>query len=87
METLLANCEHHPYTSFSNLDRGEYPVKKFSLVETKFGGRIKVDLKDFYVYLPARFAVELYTKEVLDELNSQDIVMVYNGNGPEINSR
>lgn len=87
MEKLLSSCEYHPYKSFGSLGRGEYPVKKFSMVETKYGHRVKVDLKEFYVYLPARFAVDQFTAEVLDELNEQDIVMIYNGKGSEPNSR
>lgn len=52
MEELLFACEKRPYKSFSNLSNGEYIVKRFSVVETKFGTRVRVDCEGFYVFLP-----------------------------------
>lgn len=87
MQALAASCEHRPYKSFSTLERGEYPVTGFSVADTKFGKRIRVDLRECYVFLPQRFSVDLINEEVRKELNSQDIVMVYRGKGSEVNSR
>lgn len=87
MEALLSSCEHRPYKSFSTLDCGEYPVTKFSISETKYGDRIRVDLKECYVFLPQRFSVDLFNEQAIKDLNSQDIVMIYRGKGSEVNSR
>lgn len=87
METLLTSCEHRPYRSFTTLECGEYPVTKFSISDTKFGKRIRVDLRECYVFLPQRFSVELFNEEVIKDLNSQDIVLIFRGKGSEANSR
>lgn len=87
MEALLSSCELRPYKSFSTLERGDYPVQKFSISDTKYGKRVKVDLKECFVYLPPRFSVELLNEEVIKELNEQDIVMVFHGKGLDTNSR
>lgn len=87
MEALISSCELRPYKSFSTLERGEYPVKNFSISDTKYGKRIKVELKECYVYLPPRFSVDLLNEDVIKELNEQDIVMTFLGKGLEPNSR
>lgn len=87
METLLSSCEYRPYKSFTTLERGEYPVTSFSISDTKYGKRIRVDLRECYVFLPQRFSIDLFNEEVIKDLNSQDIIMIYRGKGSEVNSR
>lgn len=67
-----------PYTSFENLPRGDYRVRSFSLVETKFGTVMRVDLADKYLLLPKRFADD-QTEESINLLNSSPKLMEYRG--------
>lgn len=87
MEELLHACEFRPYKSFKDMERGEYPIKKFSVIATKFGDRIRVDLEDCHVYLPTRFQTKEFPQDRLDELNKKDVVLVFNGKEPGVNGR
>lgn len=78
LNTLKAACTHKKYVSFKDLSNGEYIVNKFSIVNTVYGERIRIDLQDTYMYLPQSFLKTL-TSEVLDELNKSPKVMVYQG--------
>lgn len=64
--------------SFGALDRGEYPVHAFELVDAKYGQTLKADLGDQYVFLPKRFADDL-TEEKVKALNTIPQIMVYEG--------
>lgn len=78
MEALKAACKKLKYQSFEDFKSGEYIVKQFSLVDTKYGKRIKVELSDVYLFLPERFN-SAATPEGIAELNSTPKVMIYTG--------
>lgn len=78
MEELKAACIPRSYQSFDKIQPGEYPVKRFSLVETRYGNRIKVELSDVYLLLPERFNTAS-TEEKLAKLNSSPKMMIYSG--------
>lgn len=67
-----------PLVSFSQLPVGEYTVLEFSLVQTKFGPKIKADLGDKIVFLPNRF-VKGHTAESVATLNTLPHLMIFSG--------
>lgn len=67
-----------PLMSFSQLSVGEYIVSEFSLVQTKFGPKIKCDLGDKVVFLPSRFVKDMDEEKVL-ALNSVPQILVFSG--------
>lgn len=67
-----------PVVSFSQLPVGEYTVLEFSLVQTKFGPKIKADLGDKIVFLPNRFVKE-QTAESVAALNTIPQLLVFSG--------
>lgn len=64
--------------SFSELPVGEYGVSEFSLVHTKFGPKIKVDLGEQFVFLPNRFSKDM-TEEQVSTLNSVPQTLIFSG--------
>lgn len=67
-----------PLVSFSHLPSGEYVVTEFSLVQTKFGLKIKADLGDKIVFLPNRFSKDM-TQEKVASLNTIPQILIYSG--------
>lgn len=78
MQALKAACISRNYQSFRDFKPGEYPVERFSVIETKFGNRIKVELKEVYLLLPERYNTAA-TPEGIADLNSCSKMMVYSG--------
>lgn len=78
LNALKAACSHKKFTSFKDLSPGEYIVNKFTIINTAYGERIRVDLHDSYMYLPQGFLKTL-NPEVLDDLNKSPKMMVYGG--------
>lgn len=78
LNTLKAACKHKKFVSFKDLPPGEYIVNKFSITDTMFGERIRIDLQETYMYLPESFFKYLKPHH-LDELNKAPKVMVYEG--------
>lgn len=82
LEKLKAACAKKsqpakPYKSFSALPPGEYAVYEFSKIETKHGQRIRITLRDSYMYLPERCILD---DADIKELNSvPPRMMVYGG--------
>lgn len=72
-----AGCSK-PLVSFSELPIGEYVVSEFSLISTKFGPKIKADLGDKIVFLPARFSKNMDAEKVAS-LNSVPQILVFSG--------
>lgn len=87
MDKLLESCEFRPYKGFGDVERGEYAVKRFSVADTKYGHRVRVDLEEFYVYLPARFQALDFPKDRIDDLNLKDVILVFKGKEPGVNGR
>lgn len=77
-ETLVSACTPLNYTNFNDLERGQYLIKKFSFVKTKYGDRIRCDLEDRYVYLPQRFAANIFEEDIA-ELNKGEKYLLHNG--------
>lgn len=74
------NYKH--FASFKDLLPGEYIVEKFSIVNTKYGERVRIDLHDSYMYLSKSFLNTL-TPEVIDDLNKAPKMMLYQGKDAE----
>lgn len=75
-----------PFKSFKDLQEGKYKVERFDLVETNFGDRVRIKTNDAYMYLPERYAEEM-TEEVINELNTSSVTMIYSGKDPENQNR
>lgn len=70
------------FVSFKDLSPGEYIVEKFSIANTKYGERVRIDLHGSYMFLPQSFSKTL-TPEVIDNLNKAPKMMVYQGKDAE----
>lgn len=75
---LLRACNQNEYKNFDELNVGSYPVEKFIILDTKNGKKLAVHLKDCLVFLPNRFNAYI-NEEQVDELNSQNYIMIYSG--------
>lgn len=76
---ILKNASNSkPTTNFDKLDLGDYFISSFTLVETKFGPRLRLDLGDKLVLLPERFSAGL-TAEKIQELNEENFLLAYKG--------
>lgn len=78
LEALNSAAEDHPYMSFSDIDAGRYVVHQFTVVKTKHGKRVRVDMEKFYMYLPERY-IGVLNADKIDKLNENLKVMVYRG--------
>lgn len=76
---LKLACEKRVYRSFKDLQPGEYIVKKFCIMETAHGQRLRIEIDDStYMILPERFA-ETLDEEKISVLNQTPKIMVYGG--------
>lgn len=78
LSALKSACVKKKYKSFKELVLGEHVVKKFNIVETTHGKRVRIETDQFYMYLPERF-VTVLTEPVIEELNKSPKIMVYGG--------
>lgn len=84
---LKLACEQQYYRSFKNLQPGEYIVKKFSLMETAHGARLRIEIDDHtYMILPERLAKSL-DEEKINVLNQTPKVMIYGGKDTDNHDR
>lgn len=86
MEDLKAACSNKNFKSFKDLAIGEHLIEKFSIVNTSFGDRVRVDLKDCFMFLPERFMTYL-DGEAIKKLNESNIMMSYKGRNLNNNRR
>lgn len=89
MEKLKAAClkkKTTSYKSFKDLEAGEYIVYHFSCIQTSHGRRVRINLDDYFMYLPERFSTGLDDASIV-ELNSSPKVMVYGGKNPSEGNR
>lgn len=88
MEELLRACEKRSYKSFKDLQIGEYIVKNFSAVETKYGARLRVDCDGFYVFLPERLSTpKILEPSNIHKMNKREQIMIYRGKDAEKQGR
>lgn len=78
LAALNSACVKKTYQSFKNLERGEYIVDRFSIVDTVHGQRVRIDMVDTYMLLPERFIKQL-GEETIAALNQTPKIMVYGG--------
>lgn len=77
MDSLKSACLTKNFKSFKELAHGEYIVNRFMHVDTKHGKRVRIDLEEFYMYLPERFSS--LTEADINSLNASQKIMVYSG--------
>lgn len=75
---LKQACLNKQFTSFKDLPVGEYVVSEFTLMQTRFGPSIKVDIGDKIVFLPKRFSKGM-TEEKVAALNTVPQILVFSG--------
>lgn len=79
MEKLRAACQKKTFKSFKSMEVGQYFIDRFSLVETVYGKRVRVDMEESYMFLPERI-FKLVTEADIDELNSATPkIMIFSG--------
>lgn len=78
LNDLQNACINRTYQSFKDIQPGEYIVNFFSIVDTKHGVRIRIDMAQEFMLLPERFAKTL-TAEKISLLNLKPKIMVYGG--------
>lgn len=64
----------------ADLPFGEYPIRSFLWLETRFGSKIKLDLGDKFVILPNSCSKK-QTRESVAALNFLPQIFVWNGYG------
>lgn len=70
-------------SSVMNLPSGEYQVRKFSLVSTHDGGRMRVDLDYLHIFLPRDMFFDIGNNKKCARLNNSKYIMnVIAKNGP-----
>lgn len=67
------------FEKFDNILPGEYSVREFKFIQTRFGRKVVVVTEDFMCFLPERFAREIASEEAIDELNRTRYIMKYRG--------
>lgn len=75
---LKSVSNNKPYTTFNELNIGNYIVSDFIITETKFGKRVRVDLGEKLLCLPERYTIGM-TPEYLNDLNKAPMRMIYSG--------
>lgn len=73
---LKSVSNNKEFTSFNNLSAGEYIVTDLTIIETKFGKRVRVDMGDKLICLPERYTIGM-TSEYIEELNKTPMKMVF----------
>lgn len=74
------------FKSFKHLAVGDYVVKNFKVVKTTYGPRVRIEIDEFYMYLPER-ATEHLDEKTIASLNSNPTIMSYMGKDPEVQNR
>lgn len=77
---LKKACTHKVFVRLHDLPRGEYLVEQFSLTQTRYGPKLKLDLGDKFVYLPSSAAVG-QAANTIAALNSVPQIFVWGGYG------
>lgn len=86
LSKLREACVKKTFKSFKDAQPGEYIVTQFSKADTGHGERVKIQIENYFMYLPKRFN-ETLTQGVMDELNKSPKIMVYGGKDPNIQNR
>lgn len=81
LSILKANADAcTSYVRMEDLEPGSYAIKKFSLRESKFGGkRLVIDLDRGYMYLPEKMVRQVNTEAAIAKLNKERYNLVYYG--------
>lgn len=78
LDVLKTACLKKSFRSFNDLVPGEYIIQHFTLMNTNFGKRVRIDMDDAYMYLPERFAMGL-NEAAIAELNASPKIMIFSG--------
>lgn len=78
IELLKAACLNKPFKSFKDLQHGDYIIEGFSVVETSHGDRIRIELRDCFMFLPERF-MRVLDECALANLKNTTVMMTYKG--------
>lgn len=87
LRTLCTKKSSSKKKSFNDLAPGEYIVRNFALVTTKYGNRVRISIDNggTFLYLPERFNMN---EAAIAELNVSPKIMIFGGKeGNSIQSR
>lgn len=79
LRKVASSCSN--YIRIKDLEPGRYEVSRFSLRDSKFGGKcLVIDIpKKGFMYLPQRMTEEFNTEEAVAKLNEGHYDFVYKG--------
>ena len=86
MQALKTACQPKTFQSFKTLQTGEHIIRRFSIVTTTHGPRIRLDFDETYMYLPERF-IQMLSPEAIEKLNESPKIMIYSGKDHENRDR
>lgn len=61
-------------------------IETFTIVDTSFGDRVRIEMHDCFMYLPERFA-KMLNDEKVKKLNELTITMAHKGKDSNSNNR
>lgn len=82
LNALKAACSRKNFVSFKDLSPGEYIVNNFSIMDTAYGERLRVEMPNAFMYLPPSVLKQLNLERnpgLIDDLNKAPKIMVYKG--------
>lgn len=83
-------CTNKPFISFEDLPIGDYFIKSFAYVDTKYGKRIRLDIGEKVVFLPTRFIKRIGEENMgsaLSEMNMGQYWLIYRGKDSSKNNQ
>lgn len=83
-------CTNKPFISFEDLPIGDYFIKSFAYVDTKYGKRIRLDIGEKVVFLPTRFIKRIGEENMgsaLSEMNKGQYWLIYRGKDSSKNNQ
>lgn len=73
-----ASCNN--YVRMEDLNPGRYEIRKFSLRDSKFGGkRLVIDINKGYIFLPEKMTEKFNTEKAVAKLNKDRYDLVFRG--------
>lgn len=67
------------YKTLGDLGTGDHRIDSFRLIKTRFGMSLAVVIARQTFFLPPRFSKDLKSQEKVDELNTFEYIMTYDG--------
>lgn len=76
IDYLNATPTEKPIKSFKDLVIGEYPVRNFRIVKTKYGKPVRFEMEDCVMFLPDRYTMNA---DQITDANNRTVTISYLG--------